>query len=229
MYIIFFILFFTNNFIETLLRTLVCVCVCACVCVRERERAEARRAFYAIKNLSKFIPILIWLKIFQSVIDRIIWQWNVGSSPKSRMWKMGQKHDWSPACWQRNTPNKACRAELGQYPLLMHIEEQAIKFWKHLKMSDPSSSHFKTLKNHEVNPEQSSLIQMVLKLQKQTNTANNIQHQDTETSIHQIIKAQKENDLTYWNGTTEKPSKLQCYLALNRLHNCRISEYSERL
>ncbi len=53
-------------------------------------------------------------------------------------------------------------------------------------MSDPSSSHFKALKNHEVNPEQSPLIQMILKLQKQSNTANNIQHQDTETSIHKI-------------------------------------------
>ncbi len=48
---------------------------------------------------------------------------------------------------------------------------------------------------------------MVLKLQ--TNMTNNIQHQDTETSIHkirptQIIKTLKENYLTYWNETTEK-------------------------
>ncbi len=61
-------------------------------------------------------------------------------------------------------------------------------------MSDPNSYHFKALKNHEVNPEQSPLTQMVLKLQTQTNTTNNIQHQDTETAIHkiqpnQIIKA----------------------------------------
>ncbi len=62
---------------------------------------------------------------------------------------------------------------------------------------------------------------MVLKLQTQTNMTNNIQHQDTETSIHkirpnQIIKAQKENYLTYWKETTEKQSKLECFLALNR-------------
>ncbi len=80
---------------------------------------------------------------------------------------------------------------------------------------------FKALKNHEVNPEQSPLIQMALKLQAQTNTTNNIQHQDTETSIHkiqpnQIIKTQQENDLTYWKETTEKLSKLECNLALNR-------------
>ncbi len=48
---------------------------------------------------------------------------------------------------QRNTPNNACRAELRQYPLMMHIEKRAIKFWKHLKMSDPNSYHFKALKN----------------------------------------------------------------------------------
>ncbi len=77
-------------------------------------------------------------------------------------------------------------AELGQtqYPLLMRIEKRAITFWKHLKMSDPNSYHFKALKNHDVNPEKSPLIQMVLKLQTQTNTTNNIQHQDTETAIY---------------------------------------------
>ncbi len=61
----------------------------------------------------------------------------------------------------------------------------------------------------------------VLKLQTQTNMTNNTQHQDTETPIHkilptQIIKTLKENDLTYWNETTEKQSKLECYLTLNR-------------
>ncbi len=93
----------------------------------------------------------------------------------------------------------------------MHIEKRAIKFWKHLKISDPNSYHFKALKKHEVNPEQSPLIQMVLKLQTQTNTTNNIQYQDTETSIHkihpnQIIKTQQEKYLPYWKETTEKQS-----------------------
>ncbi len=50
---------------------------------------------------------------------------------------------------------------------------------------------------------------MVLKLQKQTNMTNNIQHQDTEIFIHkiqpnQIIKAQKENDLTERNNRKTK-------------------------
>ncbi len=64
---------------------------------------------------------------------------------------------------------------------------------------------------------------MVLKLQTQTNMTNNIQHQDTEILIHkirpnQIIKTQKENYLTYWKETTEKQSKLERYLALNRYY-----------
>ncbi len=66
-----------------------------------------------------------------------------------------------------------------------------------------TQKHFKALKKHEVDPEQSPLIQKILKLQTQTNTTNNIQHQDTETPIHkihpnQIIKAQQEKYLTYW-------------------------------
>ncbi len=39
---------------------------------------------------------------------------------------------------QRNTPNNACRVELGQSTLVMHIEKQAIKFRKYQKMSDPN-------------------------------------------------------------------------------------------
>ncbi len=40
----------------------------------------------------------------------------------------------------------------------MRIEKRAIKFWKHLKMSDSNSYLFKALKNHEVNAEKSPLI-----------------------------------------------------------------------
>ncbi len=195
-------------------------------------KEKARRAFYAIKKSIQIeIPIRIWLKIFQSVLEPI-------ALYGSEVWGPLLNHEFEK--WdknpietlhaefcksilrvQRNTPNNACRAELGQYPLIMRIEKRAIKFWKHLKMSDPNSYHFKALKNHEVNPERSPLIQMILKLQTQTNTTNNIQHQDTETPIHkihpnQIIKAQQEKYLTYWKETTEKQSKLECYLALNR-------------
>lgn len=41
-------------------------------------------------------------------------------------------------------------------------------------------------------------------LQKQTNTTNSSQPQDTDTPIHRITKTQKDNYLTYWIETTEK-------------------------
>jgi hypothetical protein len=37
----------------------------------------------------------------------------------------------------RTTTNNACRAELGQYPLLLKIQKRSIKYWLHLKQSDP--------------------------------------------------------------------------------------------
>ncbi len=38
--------------------------------------------------------------------------------------------------------HNACRAELGKYPLITKIQKRAIKFWKHLKLSDPRSYHY---------------------------------------------------------------------------------------
>ncbi len=124
-----------------------------------RERERERRAFYAInKSIQIEIPIRIWIKIFKSVIEPI-------ALYGSEVWGPLLNHEFEK--WdknpiealhagfcksilrvQRNTPNNASRAELGQYPLLMRIEKQAIKFWKHLRMSDPNSYHFKALKNH---------------------------------------------------------------------------------
>lgn len=91
-------------------------------------------------------------------------------------------------------------------------------------MSDPNSYHFKAFENQEMDIEKSLLIQMVLKLQTQTNTTNmtySRQHQDTDMPIHkikpnQIINARKEEYLIYWNEAAGKQSKHQYYLDLNR-------------
>jgi len=88
-------------------------------------------------------------------------------------------------------------------------------------MSDPNSYHFKALKTHEMNPEKSRLLQLILRLHTHTDTTNLTPPQDTHTLTHtiwpkHIIQAQRENYLTYWTKTTEKQSKLECYLALNR-------------
>lgn len=88
-------------------------------------------AFYAIKKS-------IQIKIFQSVIEPI-------ALYGSEVWGPLLNHE-----FEKGTKNpikalhaefctEACRAELDQYLLLMRIEKRAIRFWKHLKMSDPNS------------------------------------------------------------------------------------------
>ncbi len=94
------------------------------------------------------IPIRIWLKIFQSVIEPIalyggeVWgpllnheyeKWD-----KNPIAALHAEFCKSILRVQRNTPNNAFRAELGQYPLLMRIEKWAIN-WNYSKMSDPNS------------------------------------------------------------------------------------------
>ena len=48
---------------------------------------------------------------------------------------------WGPLAKQDFPVNNACRAELGQYPLILKSQKRAIKFCKHLKYSDPISYH----------------------------------------------------------------------------------------
>ncbi len=96
-------------------------------------KEKARRTFYAIKKSIQIeIPVRIWLKIFQSVIEPI-------ALYGSEVWGPLQNHEFEK--WdknpiktlhaefcksilrvQRNTPNNACRAELGQYPRIEHWE-----------------------------------------------------------------------------------------------------------
>ena len=56
-------------------------------------RDKIGRAFYASKRNIKFdIPIRIWQKIFESVIEPIalLWLWGLGSAHQPRIHKMGQ-------------------------------------------------------------------------------------------------------------------------------------------
>ena len=201
-------------------------------------KEKARRAFYAIKKQVKMdIPIRIWLKIFKSIIEPI-------ALYGSEVWGPLTKQDFTN--WdkhptetlhaefcksilhvQRKTPNNACRAELGQYPLLITIQKRAIKFWKHLKNSDPHSYHYDALKCQELSPEKSPLNQLVLRLSSLTPT-NTIQPQDSPIQINpirinQAITQQKQNYMTHWETQTQTQSKLECYLALNRKYT--VAEY----
>ncbi len=119
---------------------------------------------------------------------------------------------------QRKTPNNGCRAELGQYPLLLNIQKRAIKFWKHLKTSDPNTYHYKALKHQELSVSKSPLCQLCWDwLISHTEIS---QSQDTHTLTHirptHIINTEKHKYITHWTNTTKNQHKLECYSALNR-------------
>ena len=183
-------------------------------------REKARRAFYAIRrNIQIDIPIRIWLKIMKTVIEPIALYgsevWGPLSDQEFSTW---DKHPietlQTELCKillrvQRKTPNNACRAELGLYPLVITIQKRAIKFHAHLKSSDEQTLHHKALTYRELKPENNALGRLVLELTSQTDNKN-------IARPNQIIKTQKEKYLKHWTVATEKQSKLECYLALNR-------------
>merc|ERR1712082_102586 len=114
---------------------------------------------------------------------------------------------------QRKTPNNACRAELGQFPLLIDIQKRAISFHRHLKNSDPSSYHYQALQCQEQNVEKSPLSQLVRRL---TPNTPHPQNSPLTTRPNQATIKLKENYITYWKNAIKKQSKLECYTALNR-------------
>ncbi len=94
----------------------------------------------------------------------------------------------------RATPNNSCRAELGQYPLLINIQKRAVKFQQHLRCSDPSSYQTEAL-------QKSALLQLVPKP---------AQHNQTQTQL------QKHNYIAYWKDATQIQKKMELYLHLKR-------------
>ncbi len=117
---------------------------------------------------------------------------------------------------QRKTPNNACRAELGRFPLIINMHKRSLKFWMHLKSSPTESLHFKALQTQELNPEKSPLSQLVLRLTNLTNSTNTNQSQTSTAShlnikINQIIKQYKNTYLEHWDQETKTQSKLQLY------------------
>ncbi len=109
-------------------------------------------------------------------------------------------------------PNNACRAELGLYPLIITIQKRAIKFHAHLKNSDKQTLHHKALNYQELTPERNTLGHLILELTTQTTTCL------TLARPNPIIKTQKDKYLRHWRDATALQSKLECYLALNRVY-----------
>ncbi len=117
-------------------------------------RDKARRAMYALKTkLFNFnVPIRIWTKIFDHVISPIalygseVWgplrKLDYGSWDKNPIENIHTEFCRRILNVQRKTPNNACRAELGRFPLLLNIQKRALTFWAHLKT--------RTQRNHSV-------------------------------------------------------------------------------
>ncbi len=107
----------------------------------------------------------------------------------------------------RATPNNSCRAELGQYPLLINIQKRAVKFQQHLRCSDPSSYQTEALQWQEQNLQKSALLQLVLTL-----------HPNQHNTIrpNHITQLQKHNYITYWKDATTIQKKMELYLHLKR-------------
>ncbi len=113
-------------------------------------KAKALRVFYMIKNTIQYeIPIQTWLKILKAIIEPIaLYGSEIWGPLKTQDFSKWEKEEIEIMHTQicknilkvnRATPNNSCRAELGQYPLLINIQKRAVKFQQHLKCSDPSS------------------------------------------------------------------------------------------
>ena len=73
-------------------------------------------------------------------------------------------------CVQHKTPNNACGAELGRYPLIIKIRKRAIQFYNHLKGRNSQTFHNKAITYREINLEKSPLSKLVLGLCSLTQT-----------------------------------------------------------
>jgi hypothetical protein len=99
---------------------------------------------------------------------------------------------------KRKTPNNACRAELDRYPLIIKIQNRAIKLYNHLKGSNSQIFHNnKAITYRKMNLEKSPLSKLVLGLCSQTQTDPTVP-QDSNTIRHnQIMRKLKDNYLTH--------------------------------
>ena len=71
--------------------------------------------------------------------------------------------------------------------------------------------------------EKSPLSKLVLGLCSQTQTYPTEPQISNTIRPNQIMRKQKDNYLTHWKELTQKQSKLECYLALNREYT--LAEY----
>ncbi len=144
-----------------------------------------------IKNtIQHEILIQTWLKILKAIIEPIaLYGSEIWGPLKTQDFSKWEKEEIEIIHTQicknilkvnRATPNNSCRAELGQYPLLINIQKRAVQFQQHLKCSDPSSYQAEALQWQEQNLQKSALLQLVLTLHP--NQHNTIRPTQTSTA-----------------------------------------------
>lgn len=92
----------------------------------------------------------------------------------------------------RNTSNMACRAELGRFPLLLHIEKRAAKFWTHLAHTAPQNYCSSAFLYKTQHPESNPLEYLAQKHQLNSTT------QSTLAKFKQIEKTMQDEYYHYW-------------------------------
>ncbi len=171
-----------------------------------------------IKNTIQYeILIQTWLKILKAIIEPIaLYGCEIWGPLKTQDFSKWEKEEIEIMHTQicknilkvnRATPNNSCRAELGQYPLLINIQKRAVKFQQQLKCSDPSSYQAEALQWQEQNLQKSALLQLVLKLHP---------NQHSKIRPNQITQLQKQNYISYWKDATKIQKKMELYLHLKR-------------
>ncbi len=153
-----------------------------------------------------------WTKVFDSVILPIALYgseiWGPTSNYSNKYW---HKHPLEALHVEfcrsilhvhRNTPNNACRAELGCLPLNLVIKKRVLKFWIHLNSSSEDSLHFKALKTQLMSAQKSHLCVMVSDL---TNKALNITNPEKPGRIKEMMNEEKETYLQHWKKTNQRP------------------------
>ncbi len=187
---------------------------------------KARRAYYSIrKALFKLNPpIKIWLKIFQSIIEPYLLYGSEVWGPliKQEHWdsnpveKVHLEFCKNILRVHRNCPNHGCRAEPGQFPLLIKIKKRTIKFQNHLIESDLDSyQHRAYLKQQGcLNPENNTWngINEEIRLTSQNDTTKIIPY----SQIKQIDKDNKQKYCKQRKTETQTINKLECYNLLDR-------------
>jgi hypothetical protein len=124
---------------------------------------------------------------------------------------------------QCRTPNNACRAELGRCPLNIKIQKRAIQFYNHLKGNNSQtlhkSHHLQRGEPGEESPKQAG-PGALFKQPTEPQDSNTIRPE-------QITRKQQERMLSNVSSHLKKQSKLECNLALNRVHSGRILDHCD--